>query len=171
AREREQKRQAKYYNRRTRKRRTFESNERTNRAMPMMDECGYHCESMSSSFRPAESWKTLRLEKACNRTSLLMGESVAVNGVRREVDAERASQRFDEKDRHANDVEVQGIYEVERSWNNCDSVEQLAHGCARRWSSDGRTRRTAATAGQETFTSKLAKWGTSNEQIRRTERK
>ncbi|KAK1930174.1 hypothetical protein P3T76_014407 [Phytophthora citrophthora] len=116
--------------------------------MPTMDECGYHCESMSSSFRPAESWKTLRLEKACNRTSLLRDESLAVNGVRRDVDAGHASQGLDEEDRHANDVEVQGIHEVKRSWNNCDSVEQLAHGSAGRWSSDGRAKRTAATAGR-----------------------
>eukprot|EP00644_Phytophthora_capsici_P018904 jgi/Phyca11/133187/e_gw1.353.3.1 len=44
-----------------------------------------------NSFRPTESWKTLRVEKACNRTMLLMDDRMTVDGDRSDWDAGSAT--------------------------------------------------------------------------------
>ncbi|KAG1708192.1 hypothetical protein DVH05_024874 [Phytophthora capsici] len=90
-----------------------------------MDESGCHCESMTNSFKPTESWKTLRVEKACNRTILLTEDRMAVNGDRSDWDAGSAIQARHEGEWASNDVEVTTDVEGETSWNVFNSAKQL----------------------------------------------
>eukprot|EP00644_Phytophthora_capsici_P012552 jgi/Phyca11/112783/e_gw1.23.245.1 len=89
------------------------SGRRNDRALAK-DEYGCRCESMRCSFKPTESWKTLSVEKACNRTCQSLDE-LAVDDVRNGDYAGSASHGRQDEDRHVRDVEVQACDEVKRS--------------------------------------------------------